>query len=81
MESFKAFVYKVLTHAFFFNARTIDLFGLLTVEVLAGLDKMLLNDRRESKDTPSPYEIQTLMSCTFPSLFYNIFLSMVKVYR
>lgn len=51
---FKAFVYKVLTHAFFFNARTIDLFGLLTVEVLAGLDKMLLNDRRESKDTPSP---------------------------
>lgn len=81
MESFKAFVYKVLTHAFFFNARTIDLFGLLTVEVLAGLDKMLFSDRRKSKDIPSPYKIQILISRTFLSLFYNPFLSMVKVYR
>lgn len=57
------------------------LFGLLTVEVFVGLDKILLSDSSKSQNIPSPYETQILISRTFLSLFYNAFLFRLKVYR
>ena len=78
MESFNAFVYKDPTHAFFNQER---LFGLLTVEVFAGLDKIFPSDSSKSQNIPSPYETQILISRTFLSLFYNAFLLRLKVYR